>query len=260
MGFLLPVQPRRLGVDHDAVGREGGLLGQRRVELARAGRLEVVDAVVVEVHAVLDHGELAEVPRHLGRDGAVPLVSDGPALVGSGYVPGKPAVDLCCGDGYFTAPMTHLSSPSKVYALDLDAGLIDRARLHVAEGGEGVFVVFAADDAMRLPSHVPESASFVLLANTFHGVPDKTGLARRVRSVLAPGGFAVVNWCPVPREETRVRGEPRVPATGSWWRLEGSVWRRWRTFLPTTTERSLSGTVRKLAPAELRKTPSHAVG
>jgi SAM-dependent methyltransferase len=128
----------------------------------------------------------------------------------------EPAVDLCCGDGYFTAPMTRLSSPSKVYALDLDADLIDRARLHVAERGEGDLVVFAVDDAMRLPSHVPESAGFVLLANTFHGVPDKTELARRVRLVLGPGGrFAVVNWRPAPREETRVLGEPRGPATGT---------------------------------------------
>ena len=138
---------------------------------------------------MLDDGELAEVVRHLGRDGEGPFVSDGPALVGSRYDPGEPAVNLwCCGDGYFTAPMTHLSSPSRVYALDLDAGPIDRARLHVAEGGEGDLVVFAADDTMRLPSHVPESASFVLLANTSHDVPDKTGLARRVRSVLTPGG------------------------------------------------------------------------
>src|SRR5215217_9536200 len=48
-------------VDHAAVCGDGGLLGQRRIELALASRLEVVAAVVVEVHSVLDYGELAEV-------------------------------------------------------------------------------------------------------------------------------------------------------------------------------------------------------
>jgi SAM-dependent methyltransferase len=54
----------------------------------------------------------------------------------------------------------------------------------------------------------------VFLANAFHGVPDKTRLARAVASVLAPGGrFAIVNWHERPREETRVLGQPRGPAS-----------------------------------------------
>lgn len=77
--------------------------------------------------------------------------------------------------------------------------------------------MFAADDARCLPEHVPEPVGFVLLANTFHGVPDKTGLAREVREVrevLVSGGrFVVVNWHPMPREDTRVLGQPRGPAT-----------------------------------------------
>ena len=91
------------------------------------------------------------------------------------------AVDLCCGDGYFTAPLSRLASPAKVYALDLYAGLIEHARRYVAERGEADLVAFAVDDAMCLPRHIPEPVGFVLLANTFHGVPDKTALAREVR-------------------------------------------------------------------------------
>jgi hypothetical protein len=60
-------------VDHAAVCGDRGLLGQRRIELAPASRLEVVAAVVVEVHPVLDYGELAEVPRHLARYREVPV-------------------------------------------------------------------------------------------------------------------------------------------------------------------------------------------
>ena len=127
---------------------------------------------------------------------------------------GQPAVDLCCGDGYFTVPLSRLAKPAKVYALDLDAGLIEHARQYVVERGEGDLVVFAADDARNLARHVTEPAGFVLLANTFHGVPRKTDLARTVREVLVPRGiFVVVNWHPLPREQTRVLGQPRGPAT-----------------------------------------------
>ena len=81
--------------------------------------------------------------------------------------------------------------------------------------------MFAADDAASLARYVPEPVAFVLLANTFHGVPDKTGLARTVSEVLAAGGrFAVVNWHPIPREQTRVLGQPRGPATELRYSLE----------------------------------------
>jgi len=149
------------------------------------------------------------------RDWWAALWPDPEGLLGRLGVPqGRLAVDLCCGDGYFTAPMSRLARPAKVYALDLDARLVERARQYVAERGEGTSVVFVADDARNVAARVPEPAGFVLLANTFHGVPDKTALARAVSGVLAPGGrFAVVNWYPLPREQTRVSGEPRGPAT-----------------------------------------------
>jgi hypothetical protein len=59
---------------------------------------------------------------------------------------------------------------------------------------------------------VKEPVDFVLIANTFHGVPDQKGLARAVRAVLRPkGSFAVINWYPAQREDTPVLGEPRGP-------------------------------------------------
>jgi hypothetical protein len=62
--------------------------------------------------------------------------------------------------------------------MNLVAGLIEHARRHVAERGEGELVAFAAEDAMRLARHIPEPVGFVLLANAFHGV---------VHKVLTPG-------------------------------------------------------------------------
>ncbi len=55
---------------------------------------------------------------------------------------------------------------------------------------------------------------FVLMANTFHGVPEKERLAHAVAAILRPGGqFAVFNWHRRPREETTVLGQPRGPST-----------------------------------------------
>jgi ubiquinone/menaquinone biosynthesis C-methylase UbiE len=100
---------------------------------------------------------------------------------------GTACLDLCCGDGYFTTSLSCLARPCRVYAMDLEAGLIEYARRHVVERGEGELVAFAVEDAMRLARYVPEPVGFVLLANTFHGVPHNTGLACGVRKVLAPG-------------------------------------------------------------------------
>jgi predicted methyltransferase len=56
---------------------------------------------------------------------------------------------------------------------------------------------------------------YVLMANTFHGVSDQTGLARVVHAVLQPQGLlAVVNWHPAEREATPVLGRPRGPDAG----------------------------------------------
>ncbi len=129
-----------------------------------------------------------------------------------GVKPGMTVVDLCCGDGYFTAPLAVLVK-GRVYAVDLDAYMLEKARAEVARLGTTVRRWICAD-ATRLPSLVPEFVDFVLLANTFHGVPDKTELARCVAATLkASGLFAIVNWHPLPREKTTVLGQARGPKT-----------------------------------------------
>ena len=65
----------------------------------------------------------------------------------------------------------------------------------------------------RFDLQVADCASLCVV-NTFHGVPDQSGLARGAAAVLKPGGaFAIVNWHPLPREKTVVLGAPRGPKT-----------------------------------------------
>jgi ubiquinone/menaquinone biosynthesis C-methylase UbiE len=101
----------------------------------------------------------------------------------------------------------------KVIALDIDCEMLERAKAEVVRAGATVQRWICAD-AVALKSHMTELVDFALIANTFHGVPDKTGLARAVRAVLRPHGlFAVMNWHHVGREQTLVLGEPRGPKT-----------------------------------------------
>ena len=124
---------------------------------------------------------------------------------------GMTVVDLCCGDGLFTAPMCRLVQPGRVIGIDIDPAMLQQAQA-ACEGMSNC--VLLEGDARQLEELVAEPVDYVVVANTFHGVPDKTGLARGVLSVLKPGGrFAIVNWYPLPREQTPVLGAPRGPAT-----------------------------------------------
>lgn len=128
---------------------------------------------------------------------------------------GEVSVDLCSGDGYFTAPLSRLADPSKVYALEMDPETVGQAREYLSAYGRGNCVVIE-DDARNLGAHVPAPVGFVLIANTFHGIPDpdRKNLISKVYEVLRPGGrFGIINWHPLPREQTPVLDEPRGPPT-----------------------------------------------
>jgi SAM-dependent methyltransferase len=53
-------------------------------------------------------------------------------------------LDLCCGDGYFTAPLAEIVN-GRVYALDLDPAMTDMAREEVSRQRVSVLQWFNAD-------------------------------------------------------------------------------------------------------------------
>jgi len=132
-------------------------------------------------------------------------------LVELGICSGMTVVDLCCGDGLFTAPMCRLVQPGRVVGIDIDPTMLQQAQ--AACEGIGNCTLLEGD-ARQLRELVPEPVDYVLIANTFHGVPDKAALASSVFAVLKPGGqFTIVNWHALARERTTVLGKPRGPAT-----------------------------------------------
>ncbi|MEQ6890088.1 class I SAM-dependent methyltransferase [Halomonas sp. CS7] len=124
---------------------------------------------------------------------------------------GMKVVDLGCGDGYFTAAIARQVGPGRVIGLDLDPVMLEQAQA-TCTGMENCSWVLA--DAMALSRLLDPSVDYVLIANTFHGVPDKTALAQEIAKVLRPNGrLGIVNWHPIPREQTTVLGQPRGPKT-----------------------------------------------
>ena len=120
-------------------------------------------------------------------------------------------VDLCCGDGYFTRPMCQLVHPAKTWALDLDSDLLGQAEQTCRDAPNFHAIL---GDARDLPDQIDGQVDFVFIANTFHGVPEKTALSKSVHDSLVPGGrYAIINWYRRPREETTVLGQPRGPDT-----------------------------------------------
>lgn len=132
-------------------------------------------------------------------------------LAEMGVEPSMIVVDLCCGDGLFTLPLARIAR--RVYAIDIDPAMLDSALARVA-AARTVNCEFVVADAMTVDRVVPEPVDYVFLANTFHGVPDRVGLARAVAATLKPDGlFGIINWQRRPRRETAVLGQPRGPKT-----------------------------------------------
>ncbi len=120
-------------------------------------------------------------------------------------------VDLCCGDGHFTKPMCELVHPGRTWALDLDADLLGEAEQGCKDNPNFHAIL---GDARELNKQIDEPVDFIFIANTFHGVPEKTELSEAAYASLKKGGrFAVINWYRRAREETPVLDQPRGPDT-----------------------------------------------
>ncbi|MEF8731556.1 MAG: class I SAM-dependent methyltransferase [Candidatus Accumulibacter meliphilus] len=124
---------------------------------------------------------------------------------------GMTVVDLGCGDGYFTAAIARRLGPGRVIGVDLDPAMLEQAK-GACDGMSNCDWLLG--DAMDLSRLIASPVDYVWMANTFHGVPDKTALAKEIAAILLPAGrFAIVNWCRITREETPVLGLPRGPRT-----------------------------------------------
>lgn len=126
-----------------------------------------------------------------------------------GIKDGECTIDLCCGTGHFTKPMAKIAGSGWVAAVELDPGILEKAKSYC--GGFNN-IRWLQGDARLLPDMLGELADAVVIGNTFHGVPDKTALSAAVYKTLKPDGrFIIINWYPLPKEQTVILGQPRGP-------------------------------------------------
>ena len=104
---------------------------------------------------------------------------------------GMTVIDLCSGDGWFTLQIAKIVSHA--IAVDIDPKLLDLAKLRVAESGF-TNCDFVEGNAYDIAELVPQPVDFVFLANAFHGVPERTRLARAVANTLKSGGLAIPSF------------------------------------------------------------------
>src|SRR3546814_6695135 len=77
-----------------------------------------------------------------------------------GIVPDMTVLDLCCGDGYFTAPLARLVG-GKVCGLDLDQEMIRRAAAEAARQDATVSRWICAD-ARAVAEHLADPIDYVV--------------------------------------------------------------------------------------------------
>ncbi|HSQ34953.1 MAG TPA: class I SAM-dependent methyltransferase [Candidatus Binatia bacterium] len=128
----------------------------------------------VEEAGMLDHPlrRLYENPKRILR----PFVSAGMAVL-----------DFGCGPGFFTLEMARRVGPEgRVTTVDLQQGMLDKARAKLAQAGIADRVTFqlCRADAIGLAGVF----DFILVFHVLHEVPGQAGFLRELQGLLKPQG------------------------------------------------------------------------
>lgn len=137
----------------------------------------------------------------------------GETLRKAGVKSGDTLAEIGSGNGYFALPAARIVAPETVYAVDIDTALLEELS-HLADQQAIENISTIAGDARTLSEQLPEPVDVVLVANTFHGIEQTTPFVQQaVESLCHDGKFIIINWEDVPRETTRIDGDPRGPPT-----------------------------------------------
>jgi predicted methyltransferase len=107
-----------------------------------------------------------------------------------GLTRGQTACDIGSGPGYFTLRLARAVGPEGfVYAVDVEARMLQalRERLEKARVRNVAPVLAMADDPLRPPG----ACDVVLVVDTYHHFPDRSGYLQRLRRSLKPRGRVV---------------------------------------------------------------------
>lgn len=137
----------------------------------------------------------------------------GETLRNVGVTSGDRLAEIGSGNGYFALPAAQIVAPERVYAVDIDTALLaELSELADQQATDNIRTI--AGDARTLAAHLPEPVDVVLVANTFHGIDEPTAFVQQAVASLRPNGrVVIINWHDMPRETTRIGGDPRGPPT-----------------------------------------------
>ncbi len=115
--------------------------------------------------------------------------------------PGERIADVGCGPGYFTLPLAEAVGPTgKVWAVDIEAEMLDRLRERIAEGDlSNIEPQLVPENDPMLPAGEVDT---ILIVNTYHHFSYRPVYVSKLRRALAPGGrIVIIDFIPKPREE-----------------------------------------------------------
>jgi cyclopropane fatty-acyl-phospholipid synthase-like methyltransferase len=106
--------------------------------------------------------------------------------------PGQVVADIGAGTGYFTVRLAKAPAAPRVYAVDIEASMVNYVRQRAAkEGLRNVVAVQAAADRTNLP----EAVDLVLIVDTYHHIPARAAYFTGLKKQMKPGArLAIVDF------------------------------------------------------------------
>jgi ubiquinone/menaquinone biosynthesis C-methylase UbiE len=149
----------------------------------------------VPAHAQLGARSTAEWLKTLDSQNRVVRLKVDEAVARLGLAPGAVVADIGAGSGVFTVPLARAVPQGRVYAVDIDQGLVD----HIARKAEearaaNVKPVLGAFTDPRLPARDVDVA---FIFDVLHHIEDRATYLRSLAGYLRPGGrIAVIDFHP----------------------------------------------------------------
>jgi ubiquinone/menaquinone biosynthesis C-methylase UbiE len=111
-----------------------------------------------------------------------------------GLAPGARIADIGAGSGYFSIPFARLTSPARLYAVDLQPEMLEILRSKLGRPGtpSNIELLEGSSSATNLKA---ASCDLVFLANVWHEIDDHAAALREAARILAQGGrVAILDW------------------------------------------------------------------